>query len=204
MPKRGLGTVSGRCALLHAVAHIELNAIDLAADMAGRFADQIPKAHQRAFVADWVGVMADEARHFLMVSERLEALRGRYGALPAHDGLFDAARRTSSDVAARLAVAPMILEARGLDVTPGMIARLDRAGDTRSADVLRVIYEEEVGHVAAGVRWFECVAIDRCKAPGDYFRSLVEKWFPGGPKPPFNIEARERAGFARKWYDTAA
>ncbi|RFB06060.1 DUF455 family protein [Parvularcula marina] len=204
MPKRGLGSLAGRQALMHAIAHIELNAIDLAADMAGRFAHVIPLPERDSFVADWLSVMSDEARHFLMVADRLEQMDTRYGALPAHEGLFDAAARTSFDIKARLAIAPLVLEARGLDVTPGMIERLRRAGDDSSAEVLTVIYTEEIGHVATGIRWFRhCCSGDE-QSPAEIFKSLVEQHFPGGLKRPFNDEAREEAGFERQWYEALA
>ncbi|MEM9233838.1 MAG: ferritin-like domain-containing protein [Pseudomonadota bacterium] len=204
MPKRGLGTLAGRQALLHAIAHIELNAIDLAADMAGRFAHDIPTNRRDEFVADWLSVMGDEARHFMMVARRLEEMGTRYGALPAHDGLFDAAARTSDDFRARLAIAPLVLEARGLDVTPGMIDRLRRSGDDASADILEVIYTEEIGHVATGIKWFRLACESAGDSPAPLFKSMVEKHFPGGLKRPFNDDAREQAGFERQWYEGLA
>jgi len=121
MPKRGLGSDRGRAALLHAICHIELNAIDLALDMAGRFTATLKKEDRQEFAGDWLSVADDEARHFLLVAERLDEMGYSYGDFPAHRGLWDAAERTENDVLARLAIAPMVLEARGLDVTPGMI-----------------------------------------------------------------------------------
>ena len=201
LPKRGLGSPSGRAALLHAIAHIELNAIDLSADMAARFADAPEVADARdAFVADWAKVCDDEARHFAMLQARLRALGHAYGDFPAHDGLWQAARDTAHDIAARLAIAPLVLEARGLDVTPGMIRKLDGVGDTESADILRVIYAEEVAHVETGIRWFRHVARTRNRHPQTYFRALVRKHFRGRVKPPFNIDARNRATFTEDFY----
>ena len=199
--KRGLGTPAGRAALLHAIAHIELNAIDLSADMVARFADAPELAGSRdAFIRDWSGVCDDECRHFAMIQERLGALGHAYGDFPAHDGLWQAAQSTADDIAARLAIAPLVLEARGLDVTPGMIERLDGVGDRESADVLRVIYAEEVAHVHAGMRWFRHVAEARGRAPRPYFRALVQSRFRGRVKPPFNVPARNSAAFPEEYY----
>ncbi|MEL6363301.1 MAG: ferritin-like domain-containing protein [Pseudomonadota bacterium] len=205
MPRRRLGGAAGRRALLHAVAHIEFNAIDLALDLVARFAARLPETLDRTqFVTDWLGVADDEARHFAMVCGRLSEIGCAYGDLPAHNGLWDAAYRTRRDVAERLAIAPMVLEARGLDVTPGMIARLETAGDDESADVLKVILSEEVGHVAAGVRWFKAVCAARGVEAGPYFRHLVGTRFAGSLKPPFNETARAEAGFEAAFYRDAA
>lgn len=203
MPRRRPGSVEGRIALLHAVAHIELNAVDLAFDMIARFAPRLPgsEAERSAFVSDWVGVGDDEARHFTMVCDRLEALGAQYGDLPAHDGLWESAEATAHDVAARLAIAPLVLEARGLDVTPSMIEKLERVGDGASARVLQTIYEEEVGHVACGLRWFRHVADCEERDAREFFRTLVRTHFAGTLKPPFNIPARDRAGLPNAWYD---
>lgn len=153
MPRRGKAqTEAGRIALLHAVAHIELNAIDLAADILVRFPDA---GAPLDFYTDWLGVLDDEAKHFLLLSDRLAAMGAAYGDLPAHDGLWQAAQDTADDLLARLAVVPLVLEARGLDVTPQMIASLEKAGDTDSVAVLNVIYRDEIGHVAVGRKWFE-------------------------------------------------
>jgi len=198
MPKRrAAGGTATRIALLHAVAHIELNAIDLAWDLLARFADRAPP---RAFFDDWVAVAAEEAKHFALVSGRLQALGAAYGDLPAHDGLWEAAAATAGDLLARLAVVPLVLEARGLDVTPAMITRLDRSGDRDSAGVLEVIYAEEIGHVAAGRRWFEhfCAAAGLASEPT--YHRLVRQYFKGTLKPPFNAAAREAAGFPAAFY----
>jgi len=197
VPRRSLGSPAGRVALLHAVAHIEFNAIDLAWDMVARFAGHgIP----RAFADDWVAVAADEAEHFALLAARLADLGAAYGDLPAHDGIWEAAGKTAHDLLARLAVVPMVLEARGLDVTPAMIARLDLAGDRASADVLRRIYAEEVAHVAAGTRWFAWVCGERGVDPVPTWRRLVPTFCQGVLKPPFNEDARERAGIPRPFY----
>ncbi len=203
VPRRRLGSTEGRAALLHAVAHIEFIAIDLAFDMAARFAPAIAAEglDASAFAADWVRIGGEEARHFKMIAGRMGALDCAYGDLLAHDGLWEAALGTRHDVLARLAVAPLILEARGLDVTPDMMARLRAAGDEDSAAVLEVIYREEVGHVACGKRWFEAVCAARRLDPIETFRHLRSQVFAGKLKPPFNHEARDRAGLPRAFYE---
>jgi uncharacterized ferritin-like protein (DUF455 family) len=198
MPKRGkAGSERSRIALLHALAHIEFNAIDLAFDMAGRFGADM----SRDFVDDWLGVGTDEAMHFALLDRRLRALGSAYGALPAHGGLWEAAAGTSHDLAARLAVVPMVLEARGLDVTPATVAAFERAGDARSAAILGRIYRDEIRHVAAGVRWFRQVCESRGFAPVSEWGALVRRHFRGVVKPPFNDSAREAAGLSREWLD---
>ena len=199
MPKRGKAqTEAGRIALLHAIAHIELNAVDLAADILVRFPDA---GAPLAFYNDWLGVLDDEAKHFQMLSDRLAAMGAAYGDLPAHDGLWQAAQDTAEDLLARLAVVPLVLEARGLDVTPQMIASLEKAGDTDSVSVLEVIYRDEIGHVAVGRKWFEHFCDD---APEETWRQLVKEHFRGAVKPPFNDEARAEAGFGTGYYGGSA
>lgn len=201
MPRRTFKGARGRFALLHALAHIELNAIDLAFDIAGRFAgEDLP----RRFFDDWIRVGDEEALHFTLVQGRLVAMGGAYGDLPAHDGLWQAAYETRTDLLARLALVPMVFEARGLDVTPAMIARLADAGDLESADTLRLIYRDEQQHVAAGVRWFAHLCAARGIDGKRAFHALVRQYFRGALKPPFNTEARELAGFARAYYEPLA
>jgi uncharacterized ferritin-like protein (DUF455 family) len=202
MPKRrNFGSPAGRLALLHALAHIELNAIDLAWDIVARFAgDKLP----RKFFDDWVGVAIEEAEHFALLAGRLEGLGSSYGALPAHDGLWEAAAATAHDVLARLAVVPLVLEARGLDVTPDMMLRLERTGDTESAAILDRIYRDEIGHVAVGARWFQALCRARGLDPAASYRERVRRHFKGALKPPFNREARDRAGFPAAYYEPLA
>ncbi len=201
MAKRGkAGSERSRIALLHAFAHIEFNAIDLAFDIAGRFGADMP----RAFIDDWVGVGADEAMHFALLDRRLRALGSFYGALPAHNGLWEAAVETAGDLAARLAVVPMVLEARGLDVTPATVAAFQRAGDHRSAAILERICRDEIRHVAAGVRWFRRVCESREIAPISEWAVLVRRHFRGQLKPPFNDSARDEAGLPREWLEGVA
>jgi uncharacterized ferritin-like protein (DUF455 family) len=202
MPKRrNFGSQAGRIALLHALAHIELNAIDLAWDILARFSDP---ALPRGFCDDWVAVAAEEAEHFALLARRLQALGAAYGDLPAHDGLWEAAAATAQDLLARLAIVPLVLEARGLDVTPEMILRLERAGDTESAAVLRRIYQDEIGHVAVGLRWFDWLC-HRCGLdPAAAFHDRVRRYFTGTLKPPFNRAARDAAGFPAEYYEPLA
>lgn len=198
MPKRrATGSLANRVALLHALAHIELNAIDLAADLLARFGGS---GRSRAFHDDWMHVAAEEAEHFLLLAERLEALGAAYGDLPAHDGLWQAATATAHDLLARLAVVPLVLEARGLDVTPRMIGDLERAGDGESAGVLRRIFDDEIGHVAVGQRWFHAECVARGLDPGPTWQVLVRTHFKGVLKPPFNDTARCAAGMAAMDY----
>jgi len=197
MPKRGKGgSERGRIAMLHALAHIEYGAIDLAFDMAGRFGANFP----RAFVDDWLSVGADEAIHFALLDRRLKALGSAYGALPAHDGLWEAAETTAHDVLARLAVVPMALEARGLDVTPATVERFEAAGDGRSAAILMRIYRDEIRHVSVGTRWFKEACESRNLAVVSHWQHLVATYFRGALKPPFNDSARGEAGLSREFY----
>jgi uncharacterized ferritin-like protein (DUF455 family) len=199
MPKRRHGgSLATRIALLHALAHIELNAIDLAWDAIARFGG-LP----RDFYADWLTVAAEEAEHHALLAARLGALGAAYGDLPAHDGLWEAALETRGDLLARLAVVPLVLEARGLDVTPGMIARLRDAGDAASAAALQRTYDDEIGHVATGMRWFRWEAARRGLDPAEAWRDLVRRHFRGRLKPPFNEAARSAAGFPAAFYTTA-
>ncbi|MBE1528896.1 uncharacterized ferritin-like protein (DUF455 family) [Sphingopyxis sp. OAS728] len=201
MPKRGRGgSERGRIALLHALAHIEFVAIDLAIDLVGRFGDEFP----RAFVDDWIGVAADEAMHFALLDRRLRQLGSYYGALPAHAGLWESAESTADDVLARLAIVPMVLEARGLDVTPSTVERFRAVGDEASAKILSRIYNDEIRHVAAGTVWFR----QKCDEMGfnvvETWQSLVKSRFRGSLKPPFNDSARHDAGLTQEFYAVIA
>ncbi len=202
VPRRRITSgLPGRVALLHALAHIELNAIDLAFDIVARFAhDDLP----RAFFDDWVAVGDDEARHYLMLAERLAELGAAYGNMNAHDGLWQAAAETADDLLARLAVVPLVLEARGLDVTPAMIGKLRAAGDERSADILQIIHDDEITHVAAGVRWFTFVCERQGRDPAQAYGALVRRHFKGQIKPPFNTVSRDAAGMPTDFYEPLA
>lgn len=201
MPKRGKGgSERGRIALLHALAHIEFVAIDLAVDMVGRFGGEFPPA----FVDDWIGVAADEAMHFALLDRRMRALGSHYGALPAHAGLWEAAQITTDDALARLAIVPMVLEARGLDVTPATIERFEAAGDMVSAAILSRIYVDEIRHVSAGTTWFGWLCDRRGFEPAVTWQSLVKSRFRGSLKPPFNDSARHDAGLTQEFYAVIA
>jgi uncharacterized ferritin-like protein (DUF455 family) len=190
VPRRRLGSATGRAALVHAIAHIEFNAINLALDAAYRFRG-LPKD----FYRDWLSVAADEARHFELLQERLRALGYEYGDFPAHNGLWEMAEKTAGDCLVRMALVPRVLEARGLDVTPGMIERLNSAGDGRTAGVLEVILAEEERHVAIGTRWFRHCCAQEGREPMPTFVALLKTHYSGTLRGPFNLEARYRAGF---------
>lgn len=197
MEKRSLHTLKGRIALLHALAHIELNAVDLALDIVARFTtERVP----HSFFDGWMQVAFEEAKHFRLVRDRLRDLGADYGDLPAHDGLWQAAHDTRNDLTARLAVVPLILEARGLDVTPALQAKMRETGDDASADVLDVIYNDEKGHVAVGAKWFRFLCAREKKDPSATFKALVRSNFRGPLKPPFNDVARAEAGLTPSFY----
>lgn len=197
VPKRKPGSPAGRIALLHAVAHIELNAVDLHWDVIARFSETpLPIG----FFDDWVRAADDESKHFNLVCDRLEAMDSFYGALPAHAGMWRAAEDTVDDIMGRLAVVPMVLEARGLDVTPGMIDIFRNAGDKDTVEALNVIYADEVHHVAYGSKWFHFLCGRFDTDPKDAFHELVRKYFHGALKAPFNEEKRAEAGIPPDFY----
>ena len=197
MPRRKMSGPSGRLAQLHALAHIELNAINLAIDIIGRFTFA---RSNKEFIDDWLKVAADEAKHFLMLRNRLRELESDYGNLPAHDGLWDAAEGTKDDLLARLAIVPLVLEARGLDLTPMITAKFAQASDHASARLLDVIYEDEKSHVGVGMKWFSKGCEKLCVDPEATFKSLVAERFKPGLKPPFNEMARNEAGMPNGFF----
>ncbi len=197
VPKRKPGTPQGRAAIIHAVAHIELNAIDLHWDIIARFTDiKFPLG----FYDDWVSAADDEAKHFNLLQACLEAKNSHYGALPAHAGMWRAAEDTADDLMGRLAVVPMVLEARGLDVTPQMLELFEKFGEKDAVDALRVIYAEEVAHVAYGSKWFHFLCGRHELDPKETFHALVKRYFHGTLKPPFNSEKRADAGLPPDFY----
>ncbi len=205
MPRRRkAGSEAGRIALLHALAHIELNAIDLAWDIIVRFAPGLSTDESEEFARDWIGVAADEGRHFLMLQKRLRDYGHSYGDLPAHDGLWESAQLTSHDLLARLAVVPLVHEARGLDVTPAMIEQLKNAGDPESAAIVQTIHDEEIAHVAAGHKWFLRGCTKKQLDPQATWQKLVGDFFTGSLKKPFNDNSRKKAGFPSDWYEPLA
>lgn len=197
VPRRRPGTPEGRTAILHAIAHIELNAVDLHWDIIARFT-HIPMP--RGFYDDWVKAADEESKHFGLLNERLSAYGSYYGALPAHAGMWRSAEETAGDLEARLAVVPMVLEARGLDVTPGMITLFEKAQDDDSVDALKTIYAEEVGHVAYGSKWFHYLCGRHERDPKPTFHDLVQRYFHSALKPPFNDEKRAEAGIPLDFY----
>ncbi|WP_370304029.1 ferritin-like domain-containing protein [Pseudooceanicola sp.] len=197
VPRRRPGSPAGRIALLHAVAHIELNAVDLHWDIIARFAHvDMPTG----FFDDWVRAADDESRHFNLMCDCLEELDSFYGALPAHAGMWRAAEDTAVDLMGRLAVVPMVLEARGLDVTPGMIEVFRKAGLSSAVAALETIYTEEVAHVAYGSKWFHFLCGRENRDPKEVFHDLVRRYFHGALKPPFNDEKRAEAGLPPDFY----
>ncbi len=187
---RGMQTEAGRAVLLHALAHIELNAINLALDAVWRFPG-LPEA----YYADWLLVAAEEAHHFGLLQARLQAFGHTYGDFPAHDGLWDMCARTHGDVLARMALVPRTLEARGLDASPPIRARLVQAGDAASAAILDVILRDEIGHVRIGNRWFRHLCEQRGLEPHETYARLAEQYRAPRLRGPFNFDARRDAGF---------
>lgn len=191
VPKRSPFTHEGRAALIHAIAHIEFNAINLALDAVWRFAGM-----PREFYLDWLQVAAEEALHFTLLHEHLATLGFAYGDFDAHDGLWTMAERTAGDVLARMALVPRTLEARGLDATPPLQAKFARAGDPRAVEILAIILRDEVGHVRIGNRWYRHLCRERGLDPVALYPELVERYEAPRLRPPFNLEAREAAGFS--------
>jgi len=190
LPRRRLGSIEGRVALIHSLAHIEFNAINLALDAVYRFRDMPLR-----YIDDWLKVAADEGTHFLLLHDRLASLSTAYGDLPAHDGLWDMARRTDHDVLVRMALVPRILEARGLDVAPPMIEKLNRLNDHESAAILQRIYTDEITHVEIGNRWFRYVCEQRGLDGTAVFCDLLRGENSAYLRSPYNDKARLQAGF---------
>jgi uncharacterized ferritin-like protein (DUF455 family) len=193
---RGLGSTEGRASLLHAIAHIEFNAINLALDAAYRF-QQMPTE----FIDDWLGVAAEEAYHFQLMREQLARLGYDYGDFPAHNGLWETTSDTAFDVLVRMALVPRTLEARGLDVTATMIKKLRAVGEVSAVEVLHILLRDEVGHVAVGTRWFAYLCQERGLNRFDTFKDLIDRYLRGDIKGPFNMEARLEAGFTQQEMD---
>lgn len=197
MPRRKTGGLKGRIAMLHSLTHIELSAVDMTWDLVGRFVHaEVP----RPFFDNFVQVGLEEAKHFDLLDRRLFELGAAYGDLPAHDGLWQAAQATADNLLARVAIVPLVLEARGLDVTPGMIEKLRQSGDEASADIIAIIYRDEKRHVAFGMKWFRYLCERERLALEPTFHELVRKNFRGPIKPPFNDAARSEAGLTPGFY----
>ncbi len=193
LPRRNLTTLTGQVAFLHALIHIEFNAINLAWDAVYRFRD-LPNA----FYDDWVKVAGEEAYHFGLLHEQLQQLGYRYGDLNAHNGLWEMAIKTAHDVLARMALVPRVLEARGLDIMPTLITKVQSQGLSDWVTILQIILHDEIGHVAIGSRWFSYCCQERNLNPQTTFQSLIIQHFNGRVKTPFNVEARLAAGFTQQ------
>jgi len=191
MPRRGFGSIEGRAIMMHAIAHIEFNAINLALDAIQRFPD-MPKA----YYSDWLQVASEEAYHFELVRAHLRHLGGDYGDYVAHGGLWEMCEKTAADVLERMALVPRVLEARGLDVTPGIQKKLTQAGDHHAVSILDIIFRDEIQHVEIGNRWFKWLCVQRDLQPIPTFLALLETYYPKGLSGPFNMEARQQAGFS--------
>lgn len=190
LPKRKLNSEEGRAALLHAICHIEFNAINLALDAVYRFQDM-----PNDYYSDWLKIAHEEAKHFSLLYDYLNELGFTYGSFPAHNGLWELAVDTDYDVLVRMALVPRVMEARGLDVTPGIIKKFENIGDSRAVEILHIILEEEKGHVDIGNRWFNFMCNQRNVEPLATFKQLIAKHIKGQIKPPFAREARLEAGF---------
>ena len=190
LKQRSMVTVAGRATLIHALAHIELNAIDLAVDIVWRF-DALPKE----FYSDWISVAREEAMHFQLLRAHLQSLGFDYGDFPAHNGLWEMAEKTKGDLLARLAIVPRTLEARGLDASPAVKNKLVRAGDTRAGEILDIILRDEIRHVRIGNDWYRRLCAERNLDPAATFSELVRSYDAPRPRGPFNLAARRAAGF---------
>lgn len=196
LPRRKMNTEQGRTVLIHAIAHIEFTAINLALDAVYRF-QQMP----RQYYEDWLTVASEEVRHFKLLQQRLQELGCQYGDYDAHNGLWEAAEDSGSDPLLRMALVPRTFEARGLDVTPGMIAKLKSCGDDKTAAILQVIFDEEIGHVAKGNHWYHALCYERQLDPETTYVAMVKKHIRGQIKGPFLREPRLKAGFSHAEID---
>ena len=187
---KSMATAEGRAILVHSIAHIELNAIDLALDVVWRFAGM-----PEAFYTDWVRIAQEEAKHFMLLRNHLVGMGFDYGSFPAHNALWDMAERTQGDVLARIGIVPRTLEARGLDASPGVKNKLISGGDHRAGEILDIILHDEIGHVAAGNRWYRYLCAQRGLDPVDTYAELIAQYDAPKLRPPFNMAARRLAGF---------
>ena len=191
VPRRRLGSRKGHAAMIHAITHIEFNAINLALDAAHRFADM-----PISYYADWLRVAAEEASHFALLNQHLVSLGYAYGDFDAHAGLWEMAQKTTHDPLLRMALVPRVLEARGLDATPAITLKLQQVGDTRAVEILDIIAHDEIGHVAVGSRWFAYLCAQRGLESAATFRNLLREYAIPLPRLPINIEARRLGGFS--------
>jgi uncharacterized ferritin-like protein (DUF455 family) len=191
--RRAMNTAEGRAAMIHAMVHIEFNAINLALDAVWRF-----RGMPQAFYADWLRVADEEVLHFKLLADHLHTLGYAYGDFSAHDGLWELALKTQHDVLARMALLPRTMEARGLDVTPGVKNKLVQAGDAAVAPIMDIILRDEIGHVAIGNRWFNCLCEQRGLEPLSTYDTLAAEYHAPLLRGPFNVEARRKAGFSER------
>ncbi len=187
---KSMASPEGRAMLVHSIAHIELNAIDLALDVVWRFAGM-----PEAFYTDWVRIAQEEAKHFTLLRNHLVSMGFDYGDFPAHNTLWDMAERTQGDLLARIGIVPRTMEARGLDASPGVKNKLVSVGDHRAGDILDIILAEEIGHVAAGNRWYRYLCAQRALDPVSTYAELISQYDAPKLRPPFNMAARRLAGF---------
>ena len=190
LKSKPLTTPEGRALLLHAIAHIELNAIDLALDVVWRFAGM-----PEDFYRDWVRIAKEEAKHFLLIQQHMVGMGFDYGHFPAHNSLWEMAERTRADIVARIGLVPRTMEARGLDASPGVKNKLISAGDHAAGRIMDIILEEEIGHVAAGNRWYRYVCETKGLDPISTYRQLIQQYDAPKLKSPYNLQARRLAGF---------
>jgi uncharacterized ferritin-like protein (DUF455 family) len=188
---KSMATPEGRAMLVHSIAHIELNAIDLALDVVWRYAGM-----PEAFYTDWVRIAQEEAKHFLLLRNHLVSLGFDYGDFPAHNTLWDMAERTQGDILARIGIVPRTMEARGLDASPGVKNKLVSVGDHRAGEILDIILEDEIGHVAAGNHWYRYLCEQRGLDPLSTYAELIAQYDAPKLRPPFNMAARQSAGFS--------
>ncbi|MEK7811962.1 MAG: ferritin-like domain-containing protein [Pseudomonadota bacterium] len=191
--RRAMNTTEGRAAMIHALVHIEFNAINLALDALWRF-PSLP----REYYTDWLQVADEEAFHFTLLADHLQTQGFAYGDFTGHNGLWDMAVRTQHDVLERMALLPRTMEARGLDVTPGTKAKLVQAGDLAIAPILDIVLRDEIGHVSIGNRWFNYLCAQRGLAPVATYADLVAQHNAIPRRGPFNLEARRAAGFSEE------
>jgi uncharacterized ferritin-like protein (DUF455 family) len=196
LKQRSMATVEGRAALLHALAHIELNAIDLACDICWRFPGM-----PDAFYVQWMVIAKEESLHFELLRDHLASLGYRYGDLPAHNALWEMAERTKHDILGRIALVPRTAEARGLDASPPIRAKLVKVGDHRGAEILDIILRDEIGHVAVGNHWYNWLCEQKGLDPVKTYAELAEKFRAPRLRGPFNVEARIAAGFSQEELD---
>ncbi len=196
LKQRKLGSELGRATLVHAITHIEFNAINLALDAVYRFREMPDN-----YYSDWLKVAFEESYHFSLLNQRLQEMGYQYGDMPAHNGLWEMVLRTDHDVLIRMALVPRVLEARGLDVTPAMMGRLEGAGDKKTVDILKVILRDEIGHVAIGSRWFKYCCKLKQLNPEVTFRELLVEYMGGALRGPFYTEARLQSGFSQSEMD---